>query len=84
MQAESTPQRKYALTRIGPGDYLLPSNDGQTIWRIAKYEDGPSHGVEGMDRDRDFWGVWKWNERGHPHEVEDRQVCLRDTYSGHE
>jgi hypothetical protein len=64
MQAQDTPRRKYALTKVAPGDYILPANDGQTIWRIAKYEDGPSHGVvEGMDRDQDFWGIWKWEHR---------------------
>lgn len=38
----STPnERKYALTRISAGDYILPSNDAQTLWRIHSYtEDG--------------------------------------------
>jgi hypothetical protein len=53
-------ERKYALTKIAKGDYLLPSNDGRTIWRLTVYEDGPSHGVEMMPRDREFWGTWKW------------------------
>lgn len=59
---ESTPRRLYALTKIAPGDYIFPSNDKTKFWRIAKYEDGPSHGIdrEDMPRDRDFWGVWKW------------------------
>jgi hypothetical protein len=65
MQAESTPQRKYALTKIAAGDYLLPSNDAQMVWRIAKYEDGPTHGLDALPRDRDFWGVWRWRgQRG--------------------
>lgn len=55
-----TIERKYALARIEAGDYLLPGNDGATLWRIRKYEDGPSHGVDSMPRDREFWGVWKW------------------------
>jgi hypothetical protein len=54
-------QRKYALTRFSAGDYVFPSNDRQTVWRIMVYEDGPSHGLEGMSRDRRFWGVWKWS-----------------------
>lgn len=34
-------ERKYAMTRVRAGDYLLPSNDGKTLWRIASYhEDG--------------------------------------------
>ena len=31
--------RVYAMTRVGPGDYLLPSNDGKTLWRIHRYLD---------------------------------------------
>ncbi|MFZ2049779.1 MAG: hypothetical protein WAU69_02460 [Solirubrobacteraceae bacterium] len=54
-------QRKYALTKIGAGDYVFPANDKKTVWRIMVYEDGSSHGVESMSRDRMFWGVWKWN-----------------------
>ena len=57
---EQTPERKYALIKIGPGDYLLPGNDAATLWRIAKYEDGPSHGIDAMPRDRDFWGAWRF------------------------
>jgi len=34
-------ERKYALVRIEPGDYLLLGNDGRTLWRIYRYlEDG--------------------------------------------
>jgi hypothetical protein len=54
--------RKYALSRIAAGDYLLPSNDGQTIWRIARYQDGPSSGLD-LPRDRTYWGVWRWTGR---------------------
>lgn len=52
-------ERKYVLTKIAAGDYALPSNDGKTIWRIARYEDGPSHGLD-WPRDRVIWGVWKY------------------------
>jgi hypothetical protein len=62
MQAQDTPRRKYALSKVKPGDYLLPSNDGQTVYRIAKYEDGPSHGLVAFDKDREFWGVWRWQD----------------------
>lgn len=41
------------------GDHLLPSNDGKTLWRFMRYEDGPSHGLD-WPRDRDLWGAWKW------------------------
>ena len=40
--------RVYVLTRLGSGDYLLPSNDGRTLWRISRYDDpefiGQPHG----------------------------------------
>lgn len=63
MQAERIPpKRKYALSKVAAGDYVFPSNDGKTVWRIAKYEDGPSHGITDWDRDREFWGVWRWAE----------------------
>lgn len=56
----SATERKYALTKVDSGDYLLPSNDAQDCWRIARYTDGPSNGLDSMPRDRDFWGAWRW------------------------
>jgi hypothetical protein len=53
-------ERKYALQKVASGDWVLLGNDGRTLWRFAKYEDGPSHGLDSMTRDRMFWGVWKW------------------------
>lgn len=53
-------KRKYALTKVDAGDYLLPANNGRTLWRIARYQDGPSTGLEDMPRDDMFWGVWRW------------------------
>lgn len=32
-------ERKYQMVRVGEGDYLLPSNDGKTLWRIYTYEE---------------------------------------------
>jgi hypothetical protein len=64
MSATTEIRRKYALTKIACGDYLLPSNDGQTIWRLCTYEDGPSHGLEEWPRDVTLWGVWKWTGAG--------------------
>jgi hypothetical protein len=57
----SAVERKYALTKVATGDYLLPSNDATTVWRIASYVDGPSNGLE-IPRDRTFWGLWQWPE----------------------
>lgn len=41
VSSTSTPFRKWSMKRIGKGDYLLPSNDLATWWRIHRYvEDG--------------------------------------------
>lgn len=53
-------ERKYVLTKVAAGDYLLPSNDRLRIYRLAVYEDGPSHGLD-TDKDRTYWGVWRWS-----------------------
>ena len=47
-------ERKYALTKVAAGDYLLPSNDAKTLWRIARYLD--TH----EDHFKHFWGVYRW------------------------
>ncbi len=56
----STLKRKYALRRLEAGDYLLIGNDDVTLWRISRYEDGPSHGLKDWPRDRMVWGLRKW------------------------
>jgi hypothetical protein len=40
-------ERRYALTKVSAGDYLLPSNNAQTLWRIARDE-------------REGWSLWRW------------------------
>lgn len=55
-------ERRFALRRIGAGDYLLPSNDGRTLWRLQRYEDGPSYGLDDWSRDRTFWRTLRWPE----------------------
>lgn len=73
------PQRKYVLTKIGPGDYLLPSNDdGERIWRIAKYVDGPSHGLEEWSRDREVWGLYTSSLLNNSHGQLDRRAMDLD------
>ncbi len=57
------PPRKYAMTKgLGSGDWLLIGNDGTTLWRFVKGEDGPSHGLDPSDFPKDFvvWQVWRW------------------------
>lgn len=56
----SEAERKYALRRLKAGDYLLIGNDDVTLWRISKYVDGPSSGLEDWPRDREVWGLRKW------------------------
>jgi len=46
-------ERRYVMTKVGSGDYLLPSNDGLTIWRIARDEG------EG-------WSLWRWSGETRP------------------
>lgn len=49
-------ERKYQLTRLGQGDYLLADNNGRTLWRIAlSLDTGPD------GRERNYWGVWRWH-----------------------
>lgn len=49
-----TVERKYALTKFQEGDYLLPSNDGATLWRICRGQ--PNEG----------WELWRWTHRVGP------------------
>lgn len=53
-------ERKFVLSKVAAGDYLLPSNDGERLYRITRYVDGPSFGLEFITADRDFWRVRKW------------------------
>lgn len=48
-------ERKYAITKIEAGDYILPSNDAKTLWRIQKLGSvgGSEDNVE-----------WDWSEAG--------------------
>lgn len=40
-------EQRYAMTRVEAGDYLIPSNDGKTLWRLRSYhEDGSAYFVD--------------------------------------
>ena len=55
-------ERKYAMTRIGPGDYILPDNDGATLWRIYSYEeDGSAEWMDGSKVRGTFWAAAKFD-----------------------
>lgn len=68
------PERRYRMTRIEAGDYLLPSNDLQTLWRITAYE----------DEDDDFKGcggcrtVTIWGLSSRPYPEPDEYLDLPD------
>jgi hypothetical protein len=40
-------ERKYQMTRVAAGSYLLPSNDGETLWHIYSFMDGEAFGLTG-------------------------------------
>ena len=55
----ATLDRKYAMTRM-LGAYLLPSNDGKTLWRINSYhEDGSAERSDGTPIVGKFWATSK-------------------------
>ncbi len=51
--------RRYRMTRIGDGDYVFPSNDCLTLWRVYRYrEDGSAEwGNGGAPILGDFWAA---------------------------
>lgn len=54
-------ERRYQMTRLRSGDYLLPDNDEQTLWRITRYEerDGSLLRGDGTEIRGDFWALWR-------------------------
>lgn len=54
-------ERMWQMTRLGPGDYLLPSNDKSRLWRITRTDE--SDDAEGIGG----WMLCRWNagEGGH-------------------
>lgn len=54
----TTTPRKYAYIKVGRGDYLLPTNDGQTILRFQAHdEDGSAEWGDGTKIVGTFWDV---------------------------
>lgn len=56
-------ERRYQMTRVRAGDYLLPSNDGARLWRLSSYEENGS--LEESDGEGGyrkvvgtFWSAW--------------------------
>jgi hypothetical protein len=55
----------WRMTVLDAGDYLLPSNDRQTLWRIRSYwENGSATYVDARGKEREirgtFWSTWKY------------------------
>lgn len=57
-------ERKYVMTKIGAGDYLLPSNDEGTLWRLRTYEDGRVNGLERGPWCAEYWELRRWTGGG--------------------
>lgn len=55
-----TAERRYVMTRISAGDYLLPSNDQATLWRISRYVD-EWEDETGRNRRVDRWAYAKYH-----------------------
>ena len=55
-------ERGYRLRKISAGDWLLLGNDGRTLWRLNRYQDGPTFGLDDWPRDRWFWRTLRWPE----------------------
>lgn len=57
------PERKYALIKIEAGDYLLPGNDGRTLWRVRRgVEEHIAEDSLGIVT-RDVWELWRCSFR---------------------
>ena len=60
MRSESG-NRRYRMMRVRKGEYILPANDGVTLWRISAYtEDGSASYDDGMVIRGRFWRAQKW------------------------
>lgn len=58
----TTVERHYQMTRISAGDYIFPSNDGQKLWRVARYfEDGSLETSDGRIIRGTFWRCAKFH-----------------------
>jgi hypothetical protein len=52
-------ERRFALTRLRAGDYLLPSNDERGLYRVQAYdEDGSLSSYSGGEIRGRFWLIY--------------------------
>jgi hypothetical protein len=54
-------ERKHKLRKIESGDYLLPDDYTQTLWRIHRYRGLSARGRRGMV-EVERWGIWRYRE----------------------
>jgi hypothetical protein len=62
-EPHATVQRRYALMRVEKGDYLLPSNDAKTLWRISSYFENGSLSVRTDEGEKVIKGTFWQCER---------------------
>jgi hypothetical protein len=62
-------ERRYTLTKVEAGDYLLPSNDGRSLWRIKRATElepvrsGVGELEHETTREVHVWEAWRYIER---------------------
>jgi len=61
----TAPERRFALTKIDAGDWLMPGNDERTLWRITKGKVGYG-GENGEIEYRPGWELFKWRYQIRP------------------
>jgi hypothetical protein len=73
-------ERKYQMTKIDAGDYVLLSNSQKSLWRFQRYEDGPSHGLQDWKADRQVWSCARYCHQGRslPNGSDDMYDVLND------
>lgn len=68
---------RYATRRLDTGDYILPSDDLQVLWRICI-------GEEANERDAGksvkMWELWRWRSVGRPVD-EDVALSIAENHS---
>jgi hypothetical protein len=59
----ATVQRRYRMVKVAAGDWLLPGNDGRTLWRVYRYrEEGDAYWTYDLDTPilGDFWAIARY------------------------
>ena len=72
-----TIERKWQMVRVRAGDYLLPSNSADSIWRIFSYREDGSAEMGGKPVVGTFWGTAYYSYR---HRNLPSQEDLEDEY----